>query len=349
MSEAIFKTSEIYQSICSASAFGRQRGMSVKELKKEFGMKNRDILSLLSFLDKLDISEDQMIRYDIYRLTDHYGKERESLIFDELDEEDIEYIDLSENNLGNDVYIRIEDYIETLNRQIEGLDITNASVIQKLGKYARDSWNRISSEKMNMEYVLIKGQQEPGSEQSIKAGWIQAMLRGQKVQIQMELAGIHKNIYVFPAGLYYNRFLDEYKCVYVDEKVVKKGGKLEYYEWSLKDIVRLMLVEDADRLYNDLDLEKYLKSIQREKMVLKVFREGRVGEKLKFLLSENQLKIQTGADADLFTFWTDDPWQYLKIIMGYGKSVVVLEPEDIREEILNRTEEALRYYEEGRI
>lgn len=48
MSQEILNVSNIYQTICMASITGRGRGISVKELKKKYMMKDCIIISFLN-------------------------------------------------------------------------------------------------------------------------------------------------------------------------------------------------------------------------------------------------------------------------------------------------------------
>lgn len=58
-----------------------------------------------------------------------------------------------------------------------------------------------------------------------------------------------------------------------------------------------------------------------------------------------ELQIVNEVEYDVFTFMTENPWQYNKIIKSFGKSVVVMEPDYIREDMIESTKEALSFYE----
>ena len=113
----------------------------------------------------------------------------------------------------------------------------------------------------------------------------------------------------------------------------------------LDEIENIMMYEDQYRKRIDFNIQEYIESIQTEKMTLRVFREGKVIDKLKNLLCDNKLQIVNEVEYDVFTFMTENPWQYNTIIKSFGKSVVVMEPDYIREDMIESTKEALSFYE----
>ena len=307
-------------------------------------MKNRDIKSLISFLKNYDLLDSEiMVRYDTYKLTSNYTKEKDHLPLNELDEEDVEDIDLEGDVIDNEAFIRIEDSVMILQERMKeyDVDLTNASFIHSIRDEMNEIWNKISDVKMNADYVILKEERNILLEniRTIKREWILAVVKRKAVLMDYRISGMEvKSQKVFPLGLYYNKFLEQYKCVYYDEKE-------QCNEIMLDEIENIMMYEDQYRKRIDFNIQEYIESIQTEKMTLRVFREGKVIDKLKKLLCDNKLQIVNEVEYDVFTFMTENPWQYNKIIKSFGKSVVVMEPDYIREDMIESTKEALSFYE----
>lgn len=173
MIQEIFKVSNIYQSICIASITGRERGISVKTLKKEFHMKKRDINSLLAFLNSYDMVEDNFLDFNVYKLTQSYTPQKDNIPYNNLDDEDIEELVLDEDEIDNDTYIRITDSVMILNEKMkeDSVDFTNASFIHGIQEKMDEIWNKISDVKVD-DHVLIKEERESLREDMCRKKWI---------------------------------------------------------------------------------------------------------------------------------------------------------------------------------
>lgn len=355
--------SKIYQYICVTSETGRRRGCSIKELKKEFHLKNRDIVNLISFLNNYG-SANVYSRFDIYRLTDHYMSQKdqkESLIFEALDDDDVNYPDIyiasddpddDDSDLSNDddmeyfdpktspdnTYIRIEDFSPMLEKLLIGdVDLTNAAFIHNLP----DDIASISDFKMSANYIVLKEEHMDRKTKvpDKKMNWILAVVTNSMVSIA-KITNPQTLETVLPLGMYYNKFLDKYYCVYQkDEK--------KYQELALDEISKLETLDDKHGDDVHFNIDKYIKHIQKVQIVLRVYKEANVAEKLKKLLSDNQLSVKEGELYDIFTFMVKDAQQYIKTLKSYGKSVIVMEPADIRQEIIESTNEALNFYQKS--
>ncbi len=345
MKREIFDASNIYKAICLESSIGKKRGISIGELKKEYKMKNRDIKSLLSFLE--NYMTDSYMQFEVYRLSNEVNanKELDNYTYEELADY-LEEVDLTNDKLKNDVFIRIQDKVFILGEKINehNIDIRNASLIQSIHDIG-ESWNKISDFQMDEEYILIKDNTSVvlKDKKINKKKWINGIVKGYETDIKYKIsAGKTKEKTLLPMGIYYNKFLDCYICIYLDKPYEKK----DYKEIILDDILSVT-VHSNSILHNiDFNIDKYIKSNQKDKIVLYVFHEGNVGKKLKKLLADNQLDIKYGEDYDIFTFMTEDIWQYIKVIKSYGRSVIVAEPEEIKEYIKDNINETLNIYRE---
>lgn len=346
MSKERLKASNVYQSICTASTTGRKRGMSVKEIKKSFHLKNRDLEVLLHHLTTCAEEDDACsFHFEVYRLTPHYEAKKDYLSFDYLDEADVEDVDLEDEKLNNDMYIRIEDSVMILREKLKEADIdwTNASFLHCIQEELKPVWDKISDARMDEDYVVIRGEGERRHTEfrRNKREWIFAAVRGLAVFLERKANGygIRKSK-VLPLGIYHNLFLDQYICVYQDEQ----GGRRSI---SLDEIGRLETAREdgADPENIPFQIESYRKQAQKIRMRVRVYREGNVAKKLRELLKNNQLKVEEKEEYALFTFMAEDAKPYGRALKRYGKSVVVVEPEEVRTDMAESTKEALRYYE----
>lgn len=343
MSQEILNTSNIYQSICMASITGRERGLSVKELKKTFHLKNRDIKSLISFLDSgYNAGSDPCFYFEVYRLTSRYTAQKDNLPYSCLDIEDTEDVNLEEDDIKDTMYIRIQDSVMILKERLKesDIDLTNASLLHSIQDEMRPVWNKISDFHMDSDYIVIREEKSDSyfDIKRKKSDWVTAVVKGMMVSLeQKDSSQKGKKENVLPLGMYYNSFLDAYICVYRD-------GQSREQRIMLNEISKITAREEYQTGIR-FSIDDYIKKAQTKKMAIRVYKEGNVAKKLKKLLEENQLKVESGEEYDIFTFFTEDVRQYNKALKSYGRSVIVLEPEEIRGEMVRNTKEALQYYE----
>lgn len=345
MNQALREASDIYQSICMESMTGRKRGISVQTLKKEYHMKKRDIKAMIAFLNSYDMAGDTVrFSYEIYKLTSGYTSEKDDLPFDCLDEGDVEEVDLEEGQIDNQTYIKIMDSVMILGEKMKegNIDPANASLIHSIQNEMNQVWNKISDVKMDADYVIIKEERtalQTGM-RAKKMDWVWAVVKGNVLCMKYRDAA-SKSVQetIIPLGMYYNRFLDQYICVYQKEDDTTQRGI------SLDQIDALEIQEDAYRSGISFHIDEYIKRVQTERMVLHVYKEANVIKKLETLLCDNQLVQTEEEEYHIFTFMTEHARQYMDVINSYGKSVVVIEPEDLRQEILRSTKEALAFYQ----
>lgn len=341
--EKLFQTGRMYSDICYASCYGNQWGSLVKELRKKYNLRMRDIRNFVEFMLAYDSYDGRSFSYSIYRFWKNEEIPDANIPFESL--ESYEEI-LDEKEIDDDCFIRIVDDIIILQEKIAGLDInvTNASFVKRIREEVYSTWNRISDAKLNPEYIVNKKDEKNIPEHLVKSKkeWIEAAINCFQAVMQYRVGGGTKFYQkkVWPLGLYYDKFLQKYYCVYTLDYE-------ECLEIELEDIFKISVQNQIGDMNFAFHIDEYIKKNQTEQMSLKVFHEAKVSQKLKTMLDENQLEVTEGKDYDIFTFRTDDPWQYLRIINGFGKSVIVEEPYYIREGVLDTTREALSYYERG--
>lgn len=338
----LLNVSRMYYDICYASCYGNRRGISVKELKSKYKLKKRDIDVFAKLIAQYDIIYDNAsLAYSIYRFNSKNEVPDESIsyadLYDEVEDVDVKDID-------NNCFIRIEDYVTVLQKKIDGetVDITNVAFVKEIGEKVSELWNSISDEKLTPEYIVDKKASLDIPEHILenKREWVSAIVRCCQAEVTYCIGGDRKikKEKVYPVGQYYDRFLEEYKCVYtLDDK--------KYSELELGNIHSVRICSDSPEMESKFNIDEYIHTIQKEKMVLKVFHEGKVNQKWKGMLCDNQLKITEYQEYDLFEFMTDDPWEYFRIINGHGRSVVVVEPQYLRDNIYETAKKALAYYQ----
>ena len=95
----------------------------------------------------------------------------------------------------------------------------------------------------------------------------------------------------------------------------------------------------------NFDIQDYLTEIQKYKMVLRVYDEGNVRKKLELLLRDNQLKIEKKEDYDVYSIMVSDEQLYAEKIRQFGRSVIIEEPKEIKEDMIAEIKEIMTLYE----
>ena len=340
--EKLCQVSRMYKDICRASYTGSCWGISVKELRDKYRLKKRDIAVLINFFTNYDIVNDAVV-YLIYRFVEGEKIPDRETKFEDLDVDSYQEV-FEEEDIADDCFIRIRDYFFIIQEKIDGesIDVTNVSFVKGMEGQIHDLWDSVSAVKLKPEYIVNKKGNPKIPEHSIehKKDWVDAIVNCRSVEMKYSISGGKmKESQVIPLGLYYDKFLEEYNCVY-------ESGSGEILEIELNQIRDITVLEECHETESAFRIDEYIKSGQACKMVLKVYHEAKVFFKLKDLLADNQLQIIEHDDYDIFQFMTRDPWKYLRIINGFGKSVVVQEPDYIRDSVLSAAKEALLYYEQ---
>lgn len=344
----LLQTSKMYYDICYESCHNNNRGISIKDLKKKYNLRKRDIPVLLNFIKTYDVNYDMgyesiSLDYLVYRFANDKELPDKEIKFEDLDEDLYEEV-LYEEDIDDSCFIRIIDDIAIIQEKISSSDIdwTNASFIEGISDSIHDSWQNISNAKLNKDYIVNKknGVDIPEHLLENKRKWIMAVVNLSLVYMDYR-SGTGKKIArkkVVPAGLYYDKFLEKYIFVYTADKE-------NYLDIEMDNIIKITVLDETYEIKPAFNIDKYIHSIQTEKMVLKVFHEAKVIQKLKELLSENQVNVKEYDGYDILEFMTGNPWQYLRVINGFGRSVVVKEPAYIQKNILDATRTALSYYD----
>lgn len=330
-----------YLEICRASTGGAKRGLNVGEFRKKYKLKPSGVMPMLEFIRSQFDSDISTIKdFSVYKICNDI-KKYEGIPFNELDADDYEELDISAERVGDEYFIYVDDEISLLIARLKkedcSLDIRNAAMLSNLKGKLGDLWNKISEQTLDSKNIIFKSREAGNREKENKARWINAAIRGKAVECHLNgVSNIIKET-VRPLGIYYDKCLDTYFCVYR-----KNDGTVRHCE--LWYIYKVILDEKSEAVLSEFNIRAYMKSICTERVTLKVFKEAKVLEKLKRLLEENELTTEEFDDYCILRFKVYEPYDYINIFNGYGRSVVILEPKYLHDRILKSTEDALTYY-----
>lgn len=349
------KYADMYMDICKHSKNGSE-GMRIADIRKKYGLKKADIKILIKFIDCYQnvvtiLKNENYCGVEIYKPAFHEEEKNQlnQQSYEMGDNIDLEFKDRSIDDFDDDCYICIADNISLISKKLSenNIDITNASLLTKLEE-DHDLfrlWNRISNVSLLEDNIIMKGSKvEFGQKQQYnKKIWICGIL--QSCWCGMKLFNWKKMNSVLPLGLYYDYVIKEYKCVYYDKTSTKcKEERLSNIE-NVELTDTNILEDSVKELKENFDIEDYIKEIQIETMKLKVYREANVINKLKELLQYNQCFLQEFDDYVIFEIKTDDPDEYMKIFNSYGRSVIILEPKRLQNDVMEMIDNTLSKYE----
>lgn len=306
----------IYSYICS---FGNE-GVRVGEIIKKFNIKKRDIISFLKVMSNFSDN----IEFHYYS-----------------PEEDIEYEDF--DDIDENTIIDINDKIFYLNSR---LSLNYSTKIQEIIedydiKDLDGVINKINDGQAQDFTYITKGNGLSEKQKKLKDEIIKVI--GMESIIDLEYyngASYERLRYVSIIGMYYERILKKYIVIISD-----KNGKIsELYLQDIKEIYKLY--KDKNELYKNFNIKDYLKDIRNKKLTLIVFDEANVIKKLENAFKNFGYKIEEKEDYYIFTVNVEDPFKYKEFINGFGRSVVVKYPENLRKNIYEENEKVLKMYEE---
>ena len=307
---------KIYSYICS---FGNE-GVRVEEIIKKFNIKKRDMINFLkvmsNFSDNIEF---------------HYYSPEENVEYEDFD-------DIDENTI-----IDINDKIFYLNSRLNLNDSTKIQeIIEDYDIKDLDGViNKINDGQAQDFTYFTKGNGLSDKQKKLKDEIIKVI--GMESIIDLEYyngASNERLRYISIIGMYYERILKKYIVIISD-----KNGKIsKLYLQNIKKIYKLY--KDKNELYKDFNIKDYLKNIRNEKLTLIVFDEANVIKKLENAFKNFGYKIEEKEDYYIFTVNVEEPFKYKDFINGFGRSVVVKYPEELRKTIYEENEKVLKMYRE---
>ena len=326
MEDELKKACTLYSEICNRSVDGK--GMSISEIKKKYGFKKRDIVVLLQFL--IDVA-------DLDHCVDFvkYGTKGEV--------QDVDMDDLTESASDGDIYILIYDNGAFLlqDRIDEAeLNIKNDTFLQNIKNDEADialkEISNISDHDLKI-FVINKGiKKNLRIERNKRMKLMMAILS--KNMIKVKIKGEVHDFYVkkiCPLGMRYIKLREVYELIYSENNV--NIGKTD-----VSDIIQIEVLEQK---YNQsFNIYEYIESERKTKMVLDVYDEGKVINKLDKLLAEYKVNKQKKKDCMEYSFMIENAEMFEAFVKSYGRSVIVIEPVELREKIYQDSKKVLEFY-----
>lgn len=307
---------KIYSYICS---FGNE-GVRVEEIIKKFNIKKRDMINFLKVMSNFSDN----IEFHYYSPEENVEYED----FDDIDEKTI--IDINDKIFYLNSRLNLNDSTK-IQEIIEDYDIKDLDgVINKIN----------DGQAQDFTYIT-KGNGLSDKQKKLKDEIIKVI--GMESIIDLEYyngASNERLRYISIIGMYYERILKKYIVIISD-----KNGKIsKLYLQNIKKIYKLY--KDKNELYKDFNIKDYLKDIRNEKLTLIVFDEANVIKKLENAFKNFGYKIEEKEDYYIFTVNVEDPFKYKDFINGFGRSVVLKYPEELRKTIYEENEKVLKMYKE---
>lgn len=322
--DSVFKANSIYVDLCEAG----ERGIRIGDLKKKYKLSNTNIRVLIDYLIyQSDIGE--IPPFEIIR------KGSEPDVEDE--EETEEDQDTTELVWDNDCVLCIYDeMVKFISKDIDANMFQNPTLLKQI---QNTNIFDTSDNKVLPDMVIDKNDKTKKNKEADKVlmRWIDACMYDRILEINQRENRWSKNREVLPLGVYFERLLGTYMCVYRTKSRIDE-----------MDLDMLLIVDEKEELEEgeQFNIRDYLRNIRTETMVLKVYhKEAKVYEKLRKLLADYELSIEEHEEYVIMSCKVKESMQYLDLIRGFGKSVLVLEPTELRDDIMGAIKEALTLYE----
>lgn len=329
------------------SSNGYRRGIKVSSFLRNNNLKLRDfkdvILKHLKSLSDIAADSRESIAFCnifVYRLTEKGHTKDISIPFDELTEKiDFEYIDIDNlDSINGECYIFLDDTLHhSFKRKFdEEFNPMKISAFSGTSNEFRELWDIISNQELPPIINKNPDRMNPLEHNAKLRRWIEAVIR----QYPVRLTLLHQTINgIIPLGLYVDTFLEQ--------EIIVFNNRNETSQFPLSKILTIEkhgdIPADSDRIAFSID--DYLAEKQTELIRLRVYHEANVGKKLQNSIGKDNLKIIIGTDYDIYEFKTVCALDYHDKLLGYGRSVIVEQPEPLRQKIITTTKEALNLYQ----
>lgn len=331
--EAEFLFDKLYYDEDSSYEDDSTKYISIKKLKRYYHLKPRDIEVLLKFLVMYRIAYFECD--PCCEIFDENGK----VIFVEgycEESKDIGQVikDLIQQ-MGNNGGIALKKNFGMLMKRKERMEFA-----QKLNSFRNLNENSEYNKKLDelLDVFWIKDRVDATlidkSEMSSKIkkrilDIAQGIMENRKVTInhQDNMAAI---------GMYYDAFLQK-------DFVVCENSH-EKFTICVNDIHAIQISEDS-YVKTDFSVAEYRESVNKFKMVVKVFDEANVIEKLKTLLKDNKVTSRDYDGYSILEFYTNDVEAYAEKLRQHGSSVLIMEPRETMEKIISEIQETLKEYQ----
>jgi hypothetical protein len=307
------KIMDIYSFLCKKKG----EGVSVGVLMEKFSCRKNEISRFLGLLKNFN---DNILFY--------YYSPREEEFIDRL------------NDIGEDTIIEIHDDFQGLKLKINLDDSLRIyEVLEEIYEKKRE-WLKtlaaIGDRRVNSFTYILKGGNKSNYSQKSRVKrqlLIQSILRGEYIEIFLK-GGQFRIKGIIPVGMYYHNFREKTLLV------ADTGNK--YNEFIVEEITSVKKTgENRDVSF---DLVDYLNDMRNTMLVLLVFDEANVIEKVRRAFSGYTIKEETWEQGVIFKIMVENPFFYKPFIDSLGKSVIVREPKELKETIIEEARELLVKY-----
>lgn len=332
MNEELKQIFGTYKRICKGAS--DSKSLTVRELRKEYGIAKRDLLVLIEFF------------YTYYYFFDDYAFEFELLdgnkegIKTKVEIDSIEDVKVAieeiKKRISDDWSIYINDCVEfsyvdkfSTDKPLIILEEHEKTVEEQLSDICDVDIELLSIiDKNKLQEKILK----------LKTIIISAILNEKRIEIITKTSfGIGKKKIMEPCGLYYDSFLRKYFCICIDEYHIEQ-------EIDLEDVANVKITNQSVHWKVNFDIDEYINKQQQCDMVIRVYKEGNVQKKLKELLCHNQLSIQEKEEFNVYSFKVSDEWLYAEKLKQYGKSVIIEKPQNVQQCEISDIQDAMELY-----
>ena len=237
------------------------------------------------------------------------------------------------------VYVRIVDNIDRIREKLDegSIDIDNASA------YVFKEWSDMSRIRLVPDYVEDKSLMNIRVAEERKNEMIEKWEYGIWSRHIVKLKLGMRPMPVYPLALYYNRLRDGYMLVYAEDE-----DCLREHEWECYPIDDFDGVEITEDKFTDDDfsLETFWEKNLQMNVSLKLYKDesANVKDKLIHVLQDNFVEIDENDDAYIIRFRALDEEECEGFIKMHGRSLIVMEPPELRERVVESIDIALNNY-----
>lgn len=332
--EAEFLFDKLYYDEDNSSEDDSTKYISIKKLKRYYHLKPRDIEVLLKFLVTYRI-----VYFEYAPCCEIFDENGQVIFLEEYCEESKDIGQLIEDliqQMGNNGGIALKKNFGMLMKRKERMEFA-----QKLNSFHNLNDNSEYNKKLDelLDVFWIKDRVDATlidkSEMSSKIkkrilDIAQGIMENRKVTIN------HQDNMV-AIGMYYDAFLQK------DFVVCEKSH--EKFTICINDVTDARPISEDSYVKTDFSVAEYRESVNKFKMVVKVFDEANVIEKLKTLLKDNKVTSRDYDGYSILEFYTNDVEAYAEKLRQHGSSVLIMEPRETMEKIISEIQETLKEYQ----
>lgn len=283
---------------------------------KKYNLKKKDIISFLKVMSNFESIEFYYYSPDENKIYEDFSEIEEDTIIEIRDE-----LYTLNKKLCEDDSIKLQEIVEDYcNKELNNL-------VEKIG----------NEEVFHMPYI-VKGVGLNKNEESIKNKLKECIGFNNIIDIQLK-EGANKTLRnVAPIGLYFNDVIQQYNVV-----ITNKDGEVK--ELKLNNIGNIYdIYKEKNVLHLDFSIKNYLSLKRNIPMILIVFNEAKVIEKIESSFKNFMSECKKADEYNVYKIMVEDPLKYKDFINSFGRSIIVKEPIELRDTIIQETKNIIKKY-----